>query len=440
MTAATTRRSWRETIVTDTGLVARLGYGTLVLILAGFGYWAATAPLSGAAVASGTITATGRNVLVQHLEGGIVSEIAVREGDAVARGQTLVVLDDTVARTQLNRLAKQWVALKAREARLAAERDGRRDLTIAIGNAPATMSAASRDLTEEQVKEFQTRLARFTSETVILQQRVESINDALDGLAAQKAAVEKQTQIVRSEAERKFNLLEKGLTNRTEYTQLLRVEADLLGQVGMLQAESSSSRTQVAEAREQIERLKTQRVEQAVTAMNEVKTGLADVEEQVEAARRVLERTVVKAPVDGVVVASVYNAVGSVVGPGEKIMEILPTGDLVVDARIHPQDIDVVHVGQPARVRLSALNTSLTPEVSATVAHVSADRLTDPATREPYYRAVLRLDTPLPPGVRMEQLHPGMPIDAFIELGDRTFLEYLIRPISDSYRRAFAGE
>lgn len=161
MTAAGTRRSWRETIVTDTGMVARLGYGTLVLILAGFGYWAATAPLSGAAVASGTITATGRNVLVQHLEGGIVSEIAVREGDAVARGQTLVVLDDTVARTQLNRLAKQWVALKAREARLAAERDGRRDLTIAIGNAPATMSAASRDLTEEQVKEFQTRLAQI---------------------------------------------------------------------------------------------------------------------------------------------------------------------------------------------------------------------------------------------------------------------------------------
>ncbi|TIP32989.1 MAG: HlyD family efflux transporter periplasmic adaptor subunit, partial [Mesorhizobium sp.] len=146
-------------------------------------------------------------------------------------------------------------------------------------------------------------------------------------------------------------------------------------------------------------------------------------------AQDVLQRTTITAPAAGIVVSSTYNSRGSVVAPGEKIMEILPTSSgLVVDARLRPRDIDQVHVGQPAKLRLSALNARLTPEVPATVSDISADRLVDEATHEPYFRAKLKIADALPPGVKSEQLYPGAPVDAFIGTGNRTFFEYLARP------------
>ncbi|RUW44576.1 HlyD family efflux transporter periplasmic adaptor subunit, partial [Mesorhizobium sp. M8A.F.Ca.ET.021.01.1.1] len=224
-------------------------------------------------------------------------------------------------------------------------------------------------------------------------------------------------------------------------SQLLRSEADLVGQAGMLEANLATANTQIVEAQEQTERLTTQRVEEALTKLDDVRSNLADVEEQIRTAEAVLRRTTIKAPAAGIVVSSTYNSKGSVIAPGEKIMEILPTASgLVVDAKLRPKDIDQVRVGQPAKLRLSALNARLTPEVSATVTQISADRLIDPATREPYFRAKLTIAADLPPGVRREQLYPGTPVEAFISTGDRTFLEYLARPLLDSFARAFAEQ
>ena len=156
------------------------------------------------------------------------------------------------------------------------------------------------------------------------------------------------------------------------------------------------------------------------------------------AAQDVLQRTTIIAPAAGIVVSSAYNSQGSVVAPGEKIMEILPTSSgLVVDARLRPKDIDQVHVGQPAKLRLSALNARLTPEVPATVSEISADRLIDGTTREPYFRARLKIADALPPGVKADQLYPGTPVDTFISTGNRSFFEYLVRPMMDSFARAF---
>jgi HlyD family secretion protein/epimerase transport system membrane fusion protein len=169
-----------------------------------------------------------------------------------------------------------------------------------------------------------------------------------------------------------------------------------------------------------------------------VRTNLADIEERMRAAQAVLQRTTITAPAAGIVVSSTYNSQGSVIGPGEKIMEILPTSSgLIVDAKLRPKDIDQVHVGQQAKLRLSALNTRLTPEVPATVSEISADRLIDQATHEPYFRAKLKITDALPAGVKREQLYPGTPVDAFISTGDRTFFEYLVRPMMDSFARAF---
>ncbi|MDX8527460.1 HlyD family type I secretion periplasmic adaptor subunit [Mesorhizobium sp. MSK_1335] len=423
---------------TDFRRTAFAGYSAIALLVGGFGYWAASAPLAGAVITQGTIAATGGNILIQHREGGIIRQLLVHEGDRVREGQELILLDRTAPEAELNRLTRQWIALKASAARLEAERDGLDRLAPIAEPAPAPFQQDFENLIREQQKEFDARVARFHTEQSILAQRVAMHRESVKGLNAQKLAIEQQAEVVKKELGIKTDLLGKGLTNRSEYSQLLRSEADLVGQAGALEADLASASTQIVEAEAQTERATTQRVEEALTKLDDVRTNLADIEEQMRAAQAVLTRTTITAPTAGIVVSSTYNSQGSVVAPGEKIMEILPTASgLVVDAKLRPKDIDEVHVGQPAKLRLSALNTRLTPEVPATVSEISADRLIDEATHEPYFRAKLKIADTLPAGVKAEQLYPGTPVDAFISTGDRTFFEYLVRPMMDSFARAF---
>lgn len=417
---------------------ALAGYAAIALLVGGFGYWAAKAPLAGAVITQGTIAATGGNILIQHREGGIIKQLLVHEGDRVREGQDLILLDRTAAEADLNRLTRQWIALKASAARLEAERDGLATLAPIAEPAPAPFQPEFENLIREQKKEFDARLARFRSEQSILAQRVAMHRESVKGLNAQKLAIEQQAEVVKKELGIKTDLLDRGLTDRNEYSLLLRSEADLVGQAGALEANLASANTQIIEAEAQTERATTQRVEEALTKLDDVRTNLADIEERMRAAQAVLQRTTIVAPAAGIVVSSTYNSQGSVIGPGEKIMEILPTSSgLIVDAKLRPKDIDQVHVGQQAKLRLSALNTRLTPEVPATVSEISADRLIDQATHEPYFRAKLKITDALPAGVKREQLYPGTPVDAFISTGDRTFFEYLVRPMMDSFARAF---
>ncbi len=430
--------AWDGQPRTDFQRVAFTGYAAIVLLAGCFGYWAVSAPLSGAVITQGTIAATGGNILIQQPEGGIIQQLLVHEGDRVRQGEDLILLDRTAAQADLNRLTKQSIALKASAARLEAERDGLDRLAPISDAAPAPFQRDLQDLIREQQKEFDARLARFRSEQSILEQEVAMHRQSVVGLNAQKLAIEQQSDIVKKELGIKTSLLDKGLTNRTEYSQLLRSEADLVGQAGALEANLAAANTQIVEAQAQTERATTQRVEEALTRLDEVRTNLADIEEQMRAAEAVLGRTTIKSPAEGIVVSSTYNSKGSVIAPREKIMEILPTASgLIVEATLRPKDVDQVRVGQPAKLRLSALNMRLTPEVSATVTQISADRLVDQATREPYFRARLKIADTLPPGVKAEQLYPGTPVEAFISTGDRTFFEYLARPLMDSFARAF---
>lgn len=423
---------------TDFRRTAVVGYAAIALFAGCFGYWAASAPLSGAVITSGTISATGGNILIQHPEGGIIKELLVHEGDRVQQSQPLVLLDRTAAEADLNRLTRQSIALRASAARLEAERDGSDRLAPITDATPAPFQSDFDNLVREQQKEFDARLARFRSEQSILAQRVAMHRESALGLDAQKLAIQQQADIVKKELGIKTGLLDKGLTNRSEYSQLLRSEADLVGQAGALEADLAATKTQIVEAQAQVERATTQRVEEALTKLDEVRTKLADIGEQITAAEAVLGRTTIKAPAAGIVVSSTYNSKGSVIAPGQKIMEILPTASgLIVDAKLRPKDVDLVRVGQPAKLRLSALNARLTPEVPATVTQISADRLIDETTHEAYFRARLKITDTLPQGVKAGQLYPGTPVEAFISTGDRTFFEYLARPMLDSLARAF---
>ena len=433
------RRSfaWTKSVDTRTAPISMFGYLFMMASLGTFGLWASTAPLAGATIAAGYVAAAGQNIMIQHLEGGIIKEIHAREGDHVKAGQPLLTLDSTIAEAQLNRMLKQLAALRAKSKRLEAERDLKEKLDIPDNIVPTKRAVSFDDVITEQQVEFAARYARYVAEREILNQRIAALNEAIIGLEGQKKASSDQLTIVRDEIDRKKLLLDSGLTNRSEYTALLRAEAELIGQVGSLQSQIASSSTQIIETKQQIERLTTSRVEDAVAELNTERATIADVEEQARAAESVLDRTVIRAPADGIIVRSVHNSPLSVVRAGEPFMELLPTTDkLVIEARISPHDIDTLRIGQAAKLHFSALNARTTPQVPGTVTYISADRLIDQASGQPYYTARLKIDE-LPPEVRRDQIYPGMPVETYIGTGERTFLEYLVRPLLDSFGRAF---
>ena len=435
------RYDWARSVKGGTARIALAGYLVTAVFLAGFVSWAATAPLAGAVVASGVVAASGQNVVVRHLEGGVIKEIGARDGEQVRAGDLLVALDETGPLTQLNRLVKQRHASMAKAARLTAERDGTEAMPQAaaiFGGDPSPEAAAT---AREQDREFITRLARYRAEQQILAQRLLAIEKAVSGLEAQKTAAERQLAIVREEMAIKKELLDRGLTSRNEYSALMRSEAELVGHIGAVQSQLASLATQSTEAEYQRERLTTVRAETAVSELNDVRTALADIEEQIDAATAVLGRTAIRAPVDGVVVRMLHNAPGGVLRPGDAVLELLPTGDnLVIEARVNPQDINLIRPGQDARLMFSALNMRTTPQVDGSVFYVSADRLVDEASGHPYYVARIRMAAALPDGISMDLIYPGMPVETFFDTEERTFFDYLVRPITDSFRRAFTEE
>jgi HlyD family type I secretion membrane fusion protein len=429
---------WADKVPVSTARSSLLGYGSMVAFVAAFGYWAATVPLAGAAISPGVIAAAGQNLKVQHLEGGTAIEVFVKEGDRVTKGQTLVKLDPTVPRAQLDRVVKFEVVQKTRALRLIAERDGLETFEAPQDLNQKAEAAGVAGIILEQQGEFNARLQRHKNELAILAERAAQLTEGVAGLEARRAASDKQLKIVSEETVRKLKLLDKGLTARDQYTQLLRSQADLLGQVSSAEAQIASTRNQINEAKAQISRSKSQRIEDAVRELSDAQSKISDNEEQIKAARAVLERTTIKAPADGVMVSLKVNSAGIVIRPGDAVYEMLPTSsDLVVDAKVDPQNIDSLRIGQDARLRFVALNATTTPEVPATVTYISADRLVDPATNQPYYQARLRITEELPEEITSEQIYPGMPVETYFSTGERTFFAYLIKPITDSFSRSF---
>ena len=432
------KENWTTDVPTGTRLYAVSGLFLGVLFLGSFGAWASLAPIAGAAVASGVVAAAGQNLSIQHLEGGIVKAIAVVEGERVSAGQPLIELDPTVATAQRDRLKNQLIALEARAARLSAERDGTDDLVFDAALVQKARTSAVTDLLDEQYREFAARLARHRQEQEIMVQRIKALKEQAEGMSAQKIALEKQIQVVREEEARKGELLGKGLTNRSEYTALVRAGADLVGQLGQIVSSILASNTQIAQAEQEAARLETQRVETAVSQLNDVRASLSDATEQLRASESVLARSVIRSPADGVIVAKSINTIGSVVKPGETLIEILPSAaDLIIEVKLSPNNIDSIRPGLGARLRFSSLNARTTPTADATVSYVSADRLIDQQNRESYYTARLKLDEPMPEGLTTDMITPGMPVEAYINTGDRSFFDYLTQPITDSFARAF---
>ncbi|AKI02717.1 type I secretion membrane fusion protein, HlyD family [Hoeflea sp. IMCC20628] len=415
-----------------------VGVMGLVLFFGGFGVWASTAPIAGAAVASGTLVVSGQNKVVQHLEGGIIKEILIEEGSRITLGAPVLVLDKTAAASNLDRLTERRDTLMALEAKLLAERDNLDEIRFPAQLTEKTASPSIVLLLEDERTDFSARLSRHKDEIGILEKKIRAFEEQIVGIKAQNEAVEEQMSLMADELHGLAGLMKDGLTTQERLLALKRARASLLGDKGENIASIATVRQDIAQTEQQIQHTRTSRQEEASKQLAQVRSALQDIQNQIKAARDILERTVVRSPIAGTVIKLGVHTIGEVVQSGQQLVEILPEGaELLIEARVSPEDIDVVSVGQEATIMFSALNQRTTPVAKATVDFVSADILVDESTRQPYYLTRLKLADIEDVGISILDLYPGMQVETFVTTEERTFLDYLVRPIRDSFAKAF---
>ena len=429
--------AWHDEVRTGIVWPVIAGSAALAVGFGAFGTWAATAPIRGAVIAPGKVVVEGRNRPVQHLEGGIVGAVLVEEGQRVRKGDPLLVLDGTQTQAQLNRLDAQLTVLEAMEARALAERDGADSVAFAAALLARQDDPAVARAVADQRAEFAARLDAHRAELAALRQRIVAQQETVAGDEAERAEVARQLELTSEEVAAFETLFEKGLTVRSRVLELRRAEADLKGRASQLSASIARARSAIIEAEETIRQTEGARHEWASARLSELRLQRRDAIEQMRAAEDVSDRTTVRAPASGKVMDLARFGPGAVVAAGQTILEIVPEDALLfVEARVRPQDIDEVMVGQEARLVFSALSQRATPPVPGEVVDVSADRLEDERTGEPYYLARLDISAQGMPGYDHRLVGPGQPVETFITTGERTLLAYLSAPFVDTLRRS----
>ena len=416
------------------------GFFVLFVGVFGFGLWATTAPIAGAVVTPGVFVATSQNKIVQHLEGGIIREILVEEGDRVVAGQTLLRLDETQPLADLRRLRLRAAQLEAKAARLDAEAQQRETIVFPehLTREPVDEGVAAAVATQREI--FDARRYKLITEFQILERAIASYQHRMDGDAARLDGARTQFEILDEELKAKQELFEQGLVRSPEYFALRRAHAEMAGEIGELEARIESTQERMAGAQGELERAKRTASQRAIEEAEEVAAELKDIRERITAQEAVLGRIEVQAPVDGIVVKLNYHTPGGVIRPGADILALLPSGDeLVIEAKVQPQDIDSLAKATEATVRLTALSQRVTPTIEGEVIYVSADALpdVDSGGRANAYVVRVKLD-----GAEMARIGgflptPGMPAELYIKTGDRTFFEYLFKPVIDTMNGAF---
>lgn len=411
----------------------------VILIFGIFGLWSVLAPIDSAAIAQGKVTLDANKKTIDHLEGGIVSEIMVREGETVAPGDALIVLDDTAARARRDLYRGQYVAALASEARLLAERDNRSSIEFP----PDLVEQAEDDpdiaaSLDSQRRLFVSRRESLQGRSDVLQQQIKQSQEEIHGLEEQIKSSDQQLALLEDEIGDVKHLLKSGNAPKTRLLALQRRKAEIEGERGERQALIARAEQRINEARIEMYNLKTDFLNEVVQELKDTQVQLSDLEEQLRTAEDVMKRIVIRAPIGGQVTGLSVHTVGGVIAPGEPLMDIIPSDDkLIVEARVNPQDIDVVRPGLLARVRLSAYKVRNVPPVEGTVVTVSADRFEDERTGEAYFIARIEIDDEQLARLEDVELSPGMPAEVLIVTGSRSLFSYLVSPIKESFNRAF---
>ncbi|WP_165420897.1 HlyD family type I secretion periplasmic adaptor subunit [Rhizobium leguminosarum] len=415
----------------------RAGTMLILAFVSTFGIWGATAPLSSAVVASGHFEVEGNIKKVQHKAGGIVSEILVHEGQRVAEGRTVMRLDGTNARSDLQIIEHQLAELQMSAARLGAERDGATDFALPdyfVANAdPST----ARLLFRREQSLLNARLKAREGQKQQLTERVTQLTNQIDGLTQQAEAKKHERQLLDTELHSLRSLLQRQLVLVSQVKVLERNMAQLDGEIGQLLASTSEIRAKIAETKLQTLNLDQIAVAEASKDLAETESKINELSEKQIEAKDALARLDIKSPLAGFVHELSVHTIGGVVSAGEVLMMVVPEkAELNVELRISPQEVDSIHVGDKAYVRISGLNRSTTPDLDAKVEMIGADLVQDAASRVSYYPVRVHL---LPGEIKRlhdTQVVPGMPVEAFITTSQRTFFDYLWEPLADRLRRA----
>ncbi|MDA9207558.1 HlyD family type I secretion periplasmic adaptor subunit [Octadecabacter sp.] len=415
-----------------------LGLLALVILVGGFGGWAVTAQITGAVIASGLIEVDQNRQIVQHLDGGVVTEILVDEGELVEAGDLMIRLDAQDLNANLSVVEGQLFEILARRARFEAERDGSDEMVFdpLMNEGPTDVIDG---LQAGQVNLFQARLESVARQTEQLLNRKDQIASQIRGVVSQQEALQTQLGLIDEELGNQQALLDRGLAQAGTVLNLERERARLLGQAGELTASAAGAEERITEIEIEILGLRTTRREEAITRLRDLQFNELELREQRTTLVRQLDRLDIRAPVGGVVYGMQVFGTRAVVRAADPLLYIVPQDrPLVIATQVSPTDIDVLTIGQEVSVRFSALDQRTTPELYGRVAIVSADAFTDDATRASYYRAEITLNegetSRLPEGAT---LIPGMPVEAFIRTADRTPLNYLTRPLMDYIARTF---
>lgn len=417
---------------------SRWGWIILGLFFGVLGLWSVTAPLNGAVVADALVKVEGNRKAVQHLDGGIVKQLNVKEGAHVSTGDILAVLDDSQARAEYDVYFKQEMVLRATQARLMAE------LTrIAKPVAPPEIEErltepAVTEIWNAQLQQFESRKASLEGQRVVVRERINQLRAQVSGNEQQLAAYGRQMESVKNEMTTIAPLVEQGLIARPRLLQLERTAYGLEGQLAATTADMAKARQAIAEQSQQLAQVDNDRTTDVSKDLRDTQAMLLEVIPRVTNARAVLGRMDIRAPYAGTVVGLNVFAVGAVILRGDRILDIVPDGEaLTVEAQIAVDQISDVHPGMLAEVHLTAYKQRITPMVRGDVIQVSADRLTDNRTGMPYYTALVRIDQKELDELPNVKLYPGMPATVMIPTVERTAFDYLMGPLTASLNTGF---
>jgi HlyD family secretion protein len=411
----------------------------VVLILAGgLGGWASTAQISGALIAPGSIVVDSNVKKVQHPTGGVVGELRARDGDVVKAGDIVVRLDDTVTKAGLAIVTKNLNGLWARAARLEAEQRGAERITFPNVLLEQIADEDVKNVIGSETKLFNVRSAGRVGQKSQLSERIAQLNEEIGGLTAQETAKTREIALVEKELVGVRGLFDQQLVQISRLTVLERDAARLAGERAQFIASRAQAKGKITETELQIIQIDKDLVSEVSKDLRETNDKIGEFVERKVTAEDQLRRIDIRAPQDGMVLQSTVHTVGGVITAGDAIMLIVPqTDNLSVEARVNPQDIDQLQIGQKTLLRLSAFNQRTTPELNGVVSRVSPDTTTDQRTGQSYY--TIRISMPASEIARLGdvRLIPGMPVEAFVQTGDRTMLAYLAKPLNDQLMRAF---
>jgi HlyD family type I secretion membrane fusion protein len=416
--------------------VWRAGIAVIAVALLAVGAWVVLAPLAGAVIAPGFVKVDLNRKVVQHLEGGTIRAIRVRDGDRVAQGQELVLLDDVRIDAQLDLLRTQLDGERAKAARLEAERAYAAQPAFPKDIAARKEDAKVVEILSRETTLFRARRDALESQVALLRRQIRETVDEVAALTSQLDAEERALKLQKEELAANQRLLDTGYVQKTRVLTLQRAVAEYEAKYGEHRAELAKARQRAGELELRILSMRNAYAQTAADELKEATAKIFDLEDRIRPSRDASERQRIAAPIAGEVVGLKVFTAGSVIGPRDVLMEIVPDEKrLIVEARIRPEDINHVRAGSAADVRLTAFQQRTTPLVAGSVSYVSGDRLVDPQTGAAYY-AVQVIVAPESLAAASLRLQAGMPAEVFIRTDERSALDYLLAPVTGYLRRA----